>query len=303
MSIIYFGTSSFAVPALIQLAPYIRLVVSQPDRPSGRGLKLQPSSVKQKALELGLPVLTPESCRDPEFLDVIRNLDPELIVTAAYGQIMPMSLLETPRHGAVNLHGSILPKYRGAAPIQRSIMAGDLVTGVTLMKMANGMDTGDMISTVTTPIDPNETYGVLHDRLAEIAGTLAHTWIDRLMQGHFDATPQDHALATMAAKITKEETVLSPAESGESAYNRLRGLSPRPGAYLLTNAGRLKIIEARLWNGNAQPGKIVSTDSGIAVSFLKDGLELIQVQPEGKRPMPGKDWLNGAHLKLGQNLL
>lgn len=303
MGIIFFGASSFAVPALRRVATSVDLVVSQPDRPSGRGLKPQPSDLKRAAIELDLPVETPESCRAADFLDLIRTRQPSLIVTAAYGQIMPLSLLEIPAYGAVNLHGSILPRYRGAAPIQRAIMDGETQTGVTLMKMAKGMDTGDIISLATTPIDPDETYGSLHDRLANLAADLLSEWINRLITGSFSSIAQDHALATHAAKITKEETTLSLQETGKVAYDRFRGLSPRPGAFLETQFGRLKIIEARLWGGNDAPGKIVQSDAEIGVAFASQGLVLKTVQSEGKRPLSAKDWLNGAHLKLGQSLI
>ena len=169
MRIVYFGTSDFAVPALRALAEHVVLVVSQPDRPTGRGMKLQSSPVKKLALELGLPVETPEKARTPEFVEQVAAIGADVHVVAAYGQILSVKLLETAKNGGINLHGSILPAYRGAAPIQRSILNGDHETGVTLMQMDKGMDTGDMIAVAKTPIGPDETYGELQTRLSEIA--------------------------------------------------------------------------------------------------------------------------------------
>ncbi len=299
MKIVYFGTSSFAVPALIRVASHVQLVVSQPDRPSGRGMKLHASEVKQAALQLGLPIETPVSCRDEGFISHIRSLQADLLLVAAYGQIMPMALLESANQGGFNLHGSLLPRYRGAAPIQRSLMAGDSETGVTLMKMAKGMDTGDMIAKVKTLILPDETYGELHERLAELAAEMAAEWLPKLYEGSYPHEAQDSSLATIAPKIEKEETLLSVQQGGQQAYQMFRGLTPKPGASLFTSLGRIKLLEARLWHGNEKPGKIVQSDAGFGVAFQSDGLLLKSVQPEGKKPMTGKDWINGAHLKPG----
>ena len=292
MRIVYFGTSDFAVPALEKLAKDVVLVITQPDRPSGRGMKLKASPVKLKAIELGLPVETPEKARDPEFVQKIQELEADVHVVAAYGQILSTKLLETAKRGGINLHGSILPDYRGAAPIQRAIMDGKTETGVTLMQMDKGMDTGDIIDIVRTPIGPNETYGELHARLAQLAATQIEEWIERIADGNYPRQVQDHETVTYASKITAEERELRFDEPATVEYNRLRGLSPSPGAFFQTDLGRIKIIESRPSN---QDGIGVFEHEGHChLGFQVGSLVLKQVQPEGRKPMSGSDWLRGA---------
>jgi methionyl-tRNA formyltransferase len=292
LRIVYFGTSDFAVPALEKLAKDVVLVITQPDRPSGRGMKLKASPVKLKAIELGLPVETPEKARDPEFVQKIQELEADVHVVAAYGQILSTKLLETAKRGGINLHGSILPDYRGAAPIQRAIMDGKTETGVTLMQMDKGMDTGDIIDIVRTPIGPNETYGELHARLAQLAATQIEEWIERIADGNYPRQVQDHETATYASKITAEERELRFDEPATVEYNRLRGLSPSPGAFFQTDLGRIKIIESRPSN---QDGIGVFEHEGHChLGFQVGSLVLKQVQPEGRKPMSGSDWLRGA---------
>ena len=292
MKIVYFGTSDFAVPALEKLAKDVVLVITQPDRPSGRGMKLKASPVKLKAIELGLPVETPEKARDPEFVQKVQELEADVHVVAAYGQILSTKLLETAKRGGINLHGSILPDYRGAAPIQRAIMDGKTETGVTLMQMDKGMDTGDIIDIVRTPIGPNETYGELHARLAQLAATQIEEWIERIADGNYPRQVQDHETVTYASKITAEERELRFDEPATVEYNRLRGLSPSPGAFFQTDLGRIKIIESRPSN---QDGIGVFEHEGHChLGFQVGSLVLKQVQPEGRKPMSGSDWLRGA---------
>ena len=292
MKIVYFGTSDFAVPALEKLAKDVVLVITQPDRPSGRGMKLKASPVKLKAIELGLPVETPEKARDPEFVQKVQELEADVHVVAAYGQILSTKLLETAKRGGINLHGSILPDYRGAAPIQRAIMDGKTETGVTLMQMDKGMDTGDIIDIVRTPTGPNETYGELHARLAQLAATQIEEWIERIADGNYPRQVQDHETATYASKITAEERELRFDEPATVEYNRLRGLSPSPGAFFQTDLGRIKISESRPSN---QDGIGVFEHEGHChLGFQVGSLVLKQVQPEGRKPMSGSDWLRGA---------
>jgi methionyl-tRNA formyltransferase len=301
MKIVYFGTSDFAVPALRVLAPHVILVVSQPDRPSGRGMKLKPSAVKQVALELDLPVETPEKARDPEFVERIANLHPDVLVVAAYGQILSVKLLETATRGGVNLHGSILPKYRGAAPIQRAIFAGESETGVTLMQMAKGMDTGDMIDITQTSIGDHETYGELQTRLSELAAVQIGEWINRIVAGEYPRIEQDHEKATHAAKIDRAETELR--FDMPDAYLRFRAFTPNPSCFLNTVNGRLKLVAARTVTGHqkAMLGEIISV-SPLVVHFAQGAIELTMVQPEGKVKQSGSDWANGQRLTVG-NLL
>lgn len=301
MKIVYFGTSEFAVPALQALAPHVVLVVSQPDRPSGRGMKLQASPVKKAALELGLKVETPEKARVPEFVDYVASLEADVHVVAAYGQILSLKLLETAKNGGINLHGSILPAYRGAAPIQRSILNGDTETGVTLMQMDKGMDTGDMIAIAKTAIGPDETYGELQIRLADIARDLVVDWIDRLAAGDYPRTPQDHERATYANKIDRAETELSLERDASGEYNRFRAFTPSPSVFLQTSQGRLKIKEARLSDKEGESGKILALNP-LTVACRQRSLELLTVQPEGKPAMSGTSWAAGKRLAVQDSL-
>lgn len=302
MRFVYFGTAPFAVPALERLAPHVVLAVSQPDRPSGRGMKLTPSPVKQRALELGLPVETPDRCRQPEFIEAIRALRADALIVAAYGQIMPVALLESATHGGINLHGSILPAWRGAAPIQRAIQHGDPETGVTLMQMDKGMDTGDMIAIARTPIGADETYGELAERLGVLAGDLAAEWSERLASGEYPRAPQDPALATHAAKVEKAEAELSFIRDVGQEYNRFRAFFPSPGPFVRTRHGHVKLSRARRGSGRGKPGTIVSVQPELEVAFEGGSMLWLEIQPEGKKRMSGRDWANGMRLKVGDSL-
>ncbi len=302
MSLIYFGTGSFALPALRALADSVALVVTQPDRPSGRGMRLQPSPVKLLAQELGIPVETPEKSRAPEFLETLLAVHADALVVASYGQILSQKVLDSARCGGINLHGSILPQYRGAAPIQRCILNGDTETGITIMQMDKGMDTGDIIEIVRTPIDPDETYGELQDRLAIIASALAVDWMPKIIAGQYTRQAQDGSLATIAPKIDKAEAELSVLRSAVGEYNRFRAFTPAPGAFLRTNLGTIRVQEARLVPLSGDPGAVLST-SPFTVAFQDGAIQLLQVQPEGKKRMSGKDFANGARMKPGSRLV
>ncbi|HVT11434.1 MAG TPA: methionyl-tRNA formyltransferase [Fimbriimonadaceae bacterium] len=303
MRIVYFGTASFAVPALRAVAPHVVLVVSQPDRPGRRGMQLQASPVKQAALDLGLPVETPEKSRVPEFVERLRSLDADVLLVAAYGQILSTAVLESAKKGGINLHGSILPKYRGAAPIQRCILAGDAETGVTLMQMDKGMDTGNMIAIERTPIGPDETYGEVQDRLAEIAAGMARAWMPRVVAGDYPRTSQNHDEATVAPKVEKAEAELSFERPAGEEYNRFRAFTPSPGAFIRTRFGLVKLSRARLGTEEGAPGVVMSTAESCQVGFGEGSLHLLELQPEGKKRMTGKDFANGLRLRVGDSLL
>lgn len=303
MRLVFFGTADFAVPALTAIAKHVALVVTQPDRPAGRGLTLKASPVKRRALELGLPVEAPERCRAQEFVDRVRGLDADVLVVAAYGQILPLALLGASKRGAVNLHGSVLPRYRGAAPIQRCLLNGDRETGVTLMQMDAGMDTGDIIAIEKTPVDPDETAGDLFERLARMAGEMAEAWLPRIVSGDYDRTPQDNDLAVPAPKVAREETELRFSRPARAEYDRFRAFTPRPGAFLATSHGRLKLERARFADGAGQtPGTVVSLRPELAVEFSGGAITLLAVRPEGKKQMSGSEWANGARLRVGDCL-
>lgn len=303
MRIVYFGTASFAVPALAAMAPHVVLVVSQPDRPGRRGMHLQPSPVKQAALELGLRVETPEKSRAPEFVDLLRSQDADALLVAAYGQILSVAVLESARRGGINLHGSILPKYRGAAPIQRCILAGETETGVSLMQMDKGMDTGDVIAIERIPIGPDETYGDVQDRLAILAADMAKQWMPKICAGEYDRTPQDHEGATIAPKVEKAEAELGFHRPATEEYNRFRAFTPAPGAHIRTRFGLVKLSAVRLGTEPGASGVVMSTAESCQVGFSTGSLHLLEVQPEGKKRMTGKDFANGLRLRVGDSLL
>ncbi len=302
MSLVYFGTGSFALPALRALASSVSLVVTQPDRPSGRGMRLQPSPAKLLALELGIPVETPEKTRAPEFVERLLLERADALVVASYGQILSQKVLDSARIGGINLHGSILPRYRGAAPIQRCIIEGEVESGVTLMQMDRGMDTGDVISIVRTPIGPDESYGELQDRLAVLAAELAVEWMPKILRGDYVRVPQDGSVATNAPKIEKAEAEVSFFRSAEVEHNRVRGFTPSPGAFVRTSAGVLRIWSSRACTAIGEPGTVLAS-SPLTVACSDGALELLEVQPEGKKRMSGKDFANGARLRPGSSLV
>lgn len=303
MKLVFFGTGPFALPALRALAPHISLVVTQPDRPTGRGMKLQPSAAKLIASELNIPCETPEKARVPEFVARIRAEEADALLVASYGQILSQAVLDSAKIGGINLHGSILPKYRGAAPIQRSIQNGEKESGVTLMQMDKGMDTGDIIEIARTPIDPDETYGELQDRLALIACDLAVKWMERIVTGDYPRTPQNWEDATLAAKVNKIEAELRFDEDARSEYNRYRAFSPAPGPFLCTSLGKVKVLKAGFSDAVGEPGTVLAVNPNLSVAFAHGSIELIEVQPEGKKRMSGKDFANGARLKVGTRLI
>ena len=302
MRLVFFGTGAFALPALRALAPHVVLVVTQPDRPTGRGMRLQSAPAKLVAQELGLPVESPEKSRAPEFVARLRELDADALVVASYGQILSAAVLESARRGGINLHGSILPEYRGAAPVQRCVLDGRAETGITLMQMDRGMDTGDMIEVVRTPIGSDETYGDLQDRLALLAAEMAVEWMPRIVAGDYPRTAQDSALATLAPKVEKAEAELSPARPAKAEYDRLRAFTPAPGAFLRSAQGTLRVHQARLSDATGEPGTVLALSPEPVVAFAGGSLRLLEVQPEGKRRMSGRDWANGARLRVGEAL-
>lgn len=302
MRLVYFGTSEFAVPALRAVAESVVLVVSQPDRPTGRSMKVRPSPVKEVALDLDLLVETPEKCRAPEFVERLRNLEADALLVAAYGQILSQAVLDSALRGGINLHGSVLPKYRGAAPIQRAILGGETTTGITMIQMDKGMDTGDMIAIRETEIGPDETYGELQGRLADIAAEMAVVWMPRIVAGDYPRIPQDHARATMAPKVTKEEAELRFERDARSEYARFRAFTPSPGAFFLREDGPLRVRRARMGEGRGEAGEVLSTSGGLEVAFADGSLVLLEVQPAGRKAMSGHDFANGARLRLGSRL-
>lgn len=303
MKIVYFGSSDFAVPALRQIAEHVTLVVTQPDRPKGRGQQDLPTPVKVAALDLGLPVETPEKCRRPAFVSRLQEEEADAFVVASYGQILSQKVLDVPRVGCFNLHGSLLPEWRGAAPIQRAILNGDNFSGITLMQMDAGMDTGDIIAKELISIAPDETAGELHDRLAEVAGTLLAAWLPALIAGEYPRTPQVDRLATYAPKIERAESELRTDEPLTQSYRRFRAFTPFPGVFMETQRGRLKILEARsVPELPIEPGVIQVNAQGLFLGFPGGGLKLSRVQLAGKKAVSGLEFARGAHLRSGERL-
>lgn len=303
MNVVYFGTSEFACPALERIRDRVSLVVTQPARPKGRGLQRVPSPVERVARGLDLPVETPPKCRAPEFIERVLALEPKALIVAAYGQILPEALLKTSHQGGINLHASLLPKYRGAAPIQRAILAGEDNTGVTLMQMDAGLDTGDIIVSRSTPIGPHETAGELEARLAIIAADLLEEMLPRILAGNYTRTPQNDEEATYAPKVAAEEGWLDWSESAESAYRRFRATTPRPGARLPARPDPVLVTRARLGAGQGTPGQVLGLRAdALEVAFSGGSLLLDRVKPPGKREMTGREFAAGRRLKAGDVL-
>ncbi len=266
-------------------------------------MRLQSSPVKEAALELGLSVETPEKSRAPEVVNRLRDEGADALVVAAYGQILSQAVLDSATRGGINLHGSILPRYRGAAPIQRCILDGDTEAGVTLMQMDKGMDTGDIIEIVRTPIDADETYGQLQSRLAVLAAEMAQEWMPAIVAGDYRRVPQYHESASHAPKIRKEEAELSFEREAKSEYNRYRAFTPSPGAWIKTVVGQMRISRMGASDASGSPGEILQVAPQLVVGFREGALEFLEVQPEGKKRMSGRDFANGARLKPGSRLI
>ncbi|MHB9107288.1 MAG: methionyl-tRNA formyltransferase [Armatimonadota bacterium] len=310
MRILFFGTSPFALPVLQSLVDHRETmvgVVTQPDRPAGRGGKLTPPPVKELAVALELPVLQPESCRAPEFLDTVRELAPELSVVVAYGQFLPDTLLSIPPCGSVNLHGSLLPKYRGAAPIQRAIMAGEERTGVCLMWMVREMDAGDVIACAETPILPEDNAGTLSERLSAQAAALLIDWLPALARGEAPHHPQDPSQVTFAPAIRKEERDIDWSQPAEAIWRQIRALAPAPAAITTFRKQPLKVLAAevtkRISTEHAGiPGEIVEIQgtAGPVVATGDGYLLLLTVHPAGKRPLSAAEFCRGYRVAAGE---
>lgn len=304
------GTPAFAIPSLeILLAnqyPVIA-VVSQPDRPKGRGRSLVPPPVKSFAEKHGIPVLQPERVKDQSFIEQFTRLSPDMIALAAFGQIIPKDILDIPPLGCLNVHPSLLPRYRGAAPINWSLINGDTVTGVTIMLMDEGMDTGDILRQEETRIDPSEVYESLHDRLSLMGGRLLLSAVEDRAAGRTVPVPQDSSQATYAPKLTKEMEHINWGSSARSIVNLIRGLSSDPGAYAFLREKKLKIFSAVAGktgiSGEKEPGAIGKLlESGLQITALDGHVYLQEVQLEGKKRMPVDVFLRGFRLSADDRL-
>ena len=305
MRVVFMGTPDFAVQslnALVDAGHEVTAVITQPDRPKGRGNKMAFPEVKTRALELGLPVHQPDSVKDEAFLELLKSYNPEVIVVVAFGRILPQAVLDLPPYGCVNVHGSLLPEYRGAAPIQRAVLDGRKETGVTTMRMDIGMDTGDMLLQATLPITDEDTTGTMFDKLAELGGKVLIDTLAGLENGTVVPVKQDDNKATHAARILKDDEVIRWEDSAEKIFCQIRGLSPAPGAYTWWNGERLKLWKARISDretGKA-PGTVVAiSKNALTVQTGKGCLEVLELQPAGKKAMPAQAFSNGAGVAEG----
>lgn len=308
LRIVFFGTPAFAVPALRHLLtsrhPVVG-VVTQPDRPRGRGQKVQPSPVKALAREHGLPIVQPERLLDSAFEETLRAWAPDLGVVAAYGRLIPEGLLAIPPLGMINVHPSLLPKYRGAAPVHRAVIDGEALTGVTIMRVAKLLDSGDMLAKASRPIGPDETSDVIEGDLAETGGALLVDVVSRLAEGSIDGERQDDMLATYARRLTKEEGLVDWALPAAYIHNRVRGLYPWPHAYSYLNGERVILLATEVESSDGDTGAAPGTVVGVSRDAIRVAtghggtLAIRQLQPEGRRAMPVKDFLAGRPVAPG----
>ena len=306
MRIVFMGTPDFAVPslkALVEAGHEICGVFTQPDKPKNRGMKLQQPPVKEYAVSAGLTVFQPVKMRDGEALEILRTLNPDLIAVAAYGEILPVDILELPRLGCINVHSSLLPKYRGAAPINWAILNGEDETGVTIMYMAEGMDTGDILAQAQTPIDLDENAAQLFDRLADMGAKLLVDTVAALEAGKVHPIPQDEAQATRAPMLSKELSPLNWVRTARQLHDQVRGLYPWPAATAILDGIRCKVLRTEITGettGSA-PGIVVQADKkGLRVA-CGDGriLDILELQPDGKKPMAAPAFLLGHPIPQG----
>lgn len=310
MKILFMGTPDFALfslKALYNSGEEIAAVITQPDKPVGRGYVLTPPPVKRWALENNIPVYQPKTLRDDEFAQLLQKIDPELIVVVAFGKILPKNVLDYPKHGCINVHGSLLPEYRGAAPMQRAIIDGKKTTGITTMYMAEGLDTGDMLIKTEVDILENDNFEDIHDKLGEAgADTLLRT-VEAIKAGTLAPEKQDDTLATYAAKIEKRDCLINFDEDANTVHNLIRGLSPIPLAFTHTPDGKLlKIVRSEIISHDGYEeipaGTVISTDGKITVACGKGSISLLTVVPEGKSRMSGADFIRGRKIKEGDIL-
>jgi methionyl-tRNA formyltransferase len=294
--ILFMGSPVFAVPALRFLAEYYSVVgvVTQPDRPAGRGRELAAPPVKLAASQLGLPLLQPETSRDPDVLAQLTAWRPDVILVAAFGMILRSNVLDLAPFGCLNIHASLLPRWRGAAPIQACLLAGDIESGVTIMKLDAGVDTGPLLSQRTIRLNEDETAGSLLPKLAELGTELLRDTLPGYLSGQTLPQPQDEILASYAPMLKKEDGWLDPTQSAENLARRVRAFNPWPGTYLLLNEQPFKVHAAHPEAGNFQPGQRITFKGKPAISTSTGLLVLDEVQPPGKRAMPGSAFLAGA---------
>jgi methionyl-tRNA formyltransferase len=317
LRVAFFGTPAFAVPTLEQVqasSHHVVVVVTQPDRPRGRGQKLTPGPVKARAVELDLPVLQPTRLRSDEFLRPLADARADIGVVAAYGRILPQAVLEMPRLGMINVHASLLPRWRGAAPIHRAVLAGDRETGITIMRVVQALDAGDALARVVIPIGANETSAELEQRLAAAGAPLLVDTLDRLASGPIAGTPQDESLVTYAHRLERHESRIDWTRAAGVVHNQIRGLQPWPLAAALLDGRRVLILRSEVASdqpggdagrhaspaGERTPGTIVGVEpDGLLVQTGAGCVRILRLQPEGRPAMSVRDFLNGRRVAVG----
>jgi methionyl-tRNA formyltransferase len=311
LRVVFFGTPGFAVPslsALIRSAHQVVGVVSQPDRARGRGHKVQPEAVARTAVEQQLPLLQPDRLKDPVFFDTLASWQPDLGVVAAYGRLLPQALLDLPRLGLINVHASLLPRWRGAAPVHRAILAGDHHTGITIMRVVLALDAGPVLARVSTLIETNETSAELETRLAALGGDLLVETIDRMAAGpgEIHEIDQDDRAVTYASKLARSDSPIEWARSAHDIHNQIRGLHPWPLASTSLGGRRLLVLRSSIEADDvpgAAPGTILTADDrGFTIAVTGGAVRILELQPEGRRAMSAKDFLNGAKVVAGEKL-
>jgi methionyl-tRNA formyltransferase len=307
--VIFLGSPAFAVPSLEAACAIADVVgvVCQPDRPAGRGLAVRPPAVKVAAASLGLPVVQPTKLRSGDFEDWARAQAADVALVVAYGRILPKGILEAPRLGCVNVHASLLPKYRGAAPVGWAIVRGETETGVTLMKLDEGMDTGPMFARVVTPIGPDETAGELTGRLAQVGAEAVREWLPKYVAGACILVAQDNAAASLAPVLAKEDGRITWDQGAQQVHDHVRGMNPWPGAFTSARGRVVKVQATHVVIGKgpeATAGQVLVADkTGVVVACGRDSIELVTVQPEGRRPMRASEWAMGRGTAKGDVLL
>ena len=300
MRIAFLGTPEFALPTLEMLAGsgHTIAVFTQPDRPVGRHGKLTPPPVKTFALQHGIPVYQFERIRSEDGINALASFAPDLMVTAAFGQLLSQANLDIPKHGCINVHGSLLPRYRGAAPIQWAVINGDNQTGVTVMHINEGLDTGDIIDVLPVEIGDDETAEELFADVAEKGKVFFSKVIEKVLSGNYTRTPQDDSKATFAPPLTKEMSRFELSDDVNVVYNKIRGQNPWPGTDFLCDGKKVKVIKARKSAKSGKPGEILSLKP-LTVSLSGGSVEMLTVQPEGSKAMDGTAWARGRRFKIG----
>lgn len=300
MNVVFMGTPDFAVPSLENIAKVhnVQAVFTQPDKPVGRKMILTPPDVKVCAEKLGIPVYQPVKLKNSDSYEIIKELNPDVIVVVAYGQILPENILNIPKYGCINVHGSLLPKYRGAAPIQWSVLNGDKVTGVTTMYMEKGLDTGDILETKEYKIGINDTAGEVFDTLAEMGGKLILDTLEKAEKGELHPIKQDDSKSSYAKMLDKSMCNIDFSKTNLQVHNQVRGLSPWPVASTKLNGKVLKIFETRLAEGKGKPGEILNTNP-LTIACGEGAVVVNTVQLQGKKRMDSKAFLQGHKLEKG----